>query len=98
MSLTVFASSEKTFDIVDTHSFLRPVGLALNEAGAQEIASSRNVDYDYYDLEISIPHQTFFYKFYKNTLTGGKTLVLTVDAQSREAITPEVKIGSIPFI
>ena len=84
MSVLVKVFNETNLAILDTSAFLRPVNVLLRSDEAVAIANNQSISFDYYNLVIDIPHQTFVYKFYKNLIPEGNVLVLSIDAQSTE--------------
>ncbi|MCD6575732.1 MAG: hypothetical protein J7K73_01070 [Nanoarchaeota archaeon] len=84
MNLKIKAFSEKNFEVIYTHAFLRPVEVVVGEDEAKRLAQFNDVDYDYVNLEVDVDAQTFVYRFYKNTITEGPVVVFEVDAQSKE--------------
>lgn len=84
MSITVKAFSDSKLDVIETNAFLRPVGRIVTADEVVSLAVQNKVGYDYYNIEVDIQHQTFVYRFYKNSLTEGLIIVFEVDAQSRE--------------
>ncbi len=96
MVIKIFSNSD--MEVFKVNAFLRPVGLLVTPKEAESIAAQNNVTYDYYNLGVDIPYQTFVYKFYKNTLTEGRIVVFKIDAQSKE-VTPLQRVPQdIPIV
>lgn len=98
MSITLKAFSQNEFDILTTNTFLRPVGLLVKEGEALDIAKQQGIDYSYYNVDIDIEKQTFAYEFYKESMTEGSKIVLTIDAQSREITKSKSMSQIIPIV
>lgn len=98
MSISFKAFDQDNYDMIETNTFLRPVGLLVRADEAEAIAKDQNITYDYYNVVIDSQKQTFLYKFYKEAIGEGSTLVLTVDGQSKEIIHVRTVKEFIPIV
>ncbi len=98
MNLVVKVFSDTNMEVFKVNAFLRPVGLLVTPKEAESIAKQNNISYDYYNVNVDLPYQTFVYNFYKNTLTEGRVVVLKIDAQSKEISQIQSVPQDIPIV
>ena len=97
MSISIKAYSENNFEVINVNAFIRPIYIYVSEDEAISIAKEQGINYDYYNREVDIPHQTIVYKFYKKGLAED-ILVLEIDAQSKEIKKPKHISETIPIV
>jgi hypothetical protein len=98
MSVTIKVLSQNHFEITETNTFLRPVGLLVSSAEAESIATAQNITYDYFNTVIDAGRQTFMYKFYRETLTEGTVLIMVIDGQSKEIVPVQTVRDFVPIV